>query len=52
VYRAEITIKTNTEVGIWRVEYIQMTDEAHNQVTYPYQTNPFVQGATFEVTGE
>jgi hypothetical protein len=52
VYRAEITIKTNTEVGIWRVEYIQMTDEAHNQGTYPYQTNSFVQGATFEVTGE
>jgi hypothetical protein len=52
VYRAEITIKTNTEVGIWRVEYIQMADEARNQATYSYQTNSFVQGAVFEVTGE
>jgi len=50
-YRATVTIKNNSEVGIWRVDYIRTTDKARNDMMYGIQ-NTLVAGATFEVTGE
>jgi hypothetical protein len=44
-YRATLTIKHNSEVGLWTVEYIRTVDKARN-----YKV--LVANASFEVTGE
>ena len=51
-YKAEVVIKTNTEVGLWRVDYIKMIDEAQNQIIYVYQEDLLVKQAVFEITGQ
>ena len=50
-YKAEVIIKSNTEVGLWRVDYIKMIDEANNQIIYTYQEDLRVKQAIFEITG-
>jgi hypothetical protein len=50
-YKAEVIIKTNTEVGLWRVDYINMIDEANNQIIYTDQEDLRVKQAVFEITG-
>jgi hypothetical protein len=50
-YKAEVIIKTNTEVGEWRVDYIKMIDKAHNQKTYAHQEDLLVRQAVFEIIG-
>ena len=52
IYRAQIKIKNNSEVGTWRVEYVRTQDEARNQAVYYYHNNPYVKEAVFEVIGE
>ena len=51
-YKAEVIIRTNTEVGLWRVDYIRMVDKARNEINYVYQTNPLVKQAVFEIIGQ
>jgi hypothetical protein len=50
-YRATVTIRNNSEVGIWTLEYIRMVDKARNYKVYGRE-NALVADATFEVTGE
>lgn len=50
-YRATVHIKNNSEVGVWKVEYIRTIDKARNDMIYGIQ-NTLVAGATLEVTGE
>jgi hypothetical protein len=50
-YRAKVTIKNNSEVGIWTVDHIRMVDKARNHKVYGRE-DPLVAEATFEVTGE
>jgi hypothetical protein len=50
-YKAEVIIPTNAELGLWRVDYIRMTDYARNQIDYAYHTNALVQQAVFEIIG-
>jgi hypothetical protein len=51
-YKAEVIIKSNTEVGLWRVDHIKMIDEANNQITYTDQEDLRLKQAVFEITGE
>jgi hypothetical protein len=51
-YQAEVTIPTNAEIGVWRVDYIRMIDKARNEIDYPYQKNALVRQAVFEIMGE
>lgn len=50
-YRATATIKNNSEVGLWTVDYIRTVDKASNYKVYGRE-NALVANATFEVTGE
>ena len=50
-YRASVTIKHNSEVGLWTVDYIRTVDKARNYKVYGRE-NALVTNATFEVTGE
>lgn len=51
-YVAEVVIPTNAEIGLWRVDYIHMTDNARNQINYVYQTNDLIQRAALEIMGQ
>lgn len=51
-YAADVVIPTNAELGLWRVDYIRMTDYARNQIVYAYHTSALVQEAVFEITSE
>jgi hypothetical protein len=51
-YVAEVVIPANAEIGVWRVEYIHVIDNARNQINYVYQTNALVQQAALEVMGQ
>jgi hypothetical protein len=51
-YVAELVIPTNAEIGLWRVDYIHMTDNARNQINYVYQTNDLIQRAALEIMGQ
>ena len=50
-YRATVTIKSNSEVGIWTVDFIRTVDKARNEKVYGHQ-NALVAEAAFEVTGK
>jgi hypothetical protein len=51
-YKAEVIIPTYAETGLWRVDYILMTDKARNQINYAYHTNAVVEQAVFEIIGQ
>ncbi len=51
-YKAEVIIPANAEIGLWRVDYILMTDKARNQINYRYHANDLVQQAVFEIIGQ
>ena len=51
-YKAAVIIPTNAEIGLWRVDYVRMTDNARNQITYTYHTDSLVQQAVFEIIGQ
>jgi hypothetical protein len=51
-YEAEVTIPNNAEIGLWRVAYILMIDNARNRIDYTYHTNAFLQEAVLEIIGE
>jgi hypothetical protein len=50
-FKATVTIKNNSEVGIWTVEHIRAVDKARNYKVYGRE-NALVADASFEVTGE
>lgn len=50
VFKAQVKIADNAEVGTWSVEYVRMVDKARNQGVYGSQ-NPLVAEAQFEVAG-
>jgi hypothetical protein len=51
-YKAKVLIPTNAEIGLWRVDYIRMTDNARNQTHYTYHADSLVQQAVFEIIGQ
>ncbi|MBW2173714.1 MAG: hypothetical protein JRF64_03545 [Deltaproteobacteria bacterium] len=51
-YKAKVLIPTNAEIGLWRVDYIRMTDNARNQINYTYHADSLVQQAVLEITGQ
>jgi hypothetical protein len=51
-YKAKVLIPTNAEIGLWRVDYIRMTDNARNQINYTYHADSLVQQAVFEIIGQ
>lgn len=52
IYRTEIIIQDNMEVGTWQIENILLVDNARNQKNYIHQTEPLIERATFDIVGE
>ncbi|MDX9702592.1 MAG: hypothetical protein RBU23_06070 [Candidatus Auribacterota bacterium] len=56
-YVAQIIIQEHTEVGIWRIENMILSDNAHNQASYSRYSNDsnvsaLLEYASFEVIGQ
>ncbi|MCD6459518.1 hypothetical protein J7L67_02490 [bacterium] len=51
-YIAEIIIQQNTEVGLWQIDSLVISDNARNQVRFSKIKDPILQQSNFEVLGE
>ena len=49
---AEIIIQRNTEVGVWKLDNLVISDKARNQNRMVRMQDPIIQQADFEVLGE
>lgn len=52
MYKTNIIIQNNFEVGLWKLDYIMIVDNARNQTNFVRQNNEYINQATFEVLGE
>ncbi len=51
-YKTNIIIQNNSEVGLWKLDYIMIVDNARNQTNFVRHNNEYINQATFEVLGE